>query len=326
MNWVLFAKFCYHFQIDFKHPWMHQNNFFHTAGRKFSDRREVIIISVIYPDCERICWVTPSQNGLIRVDSSLAVTFDLIPILQHNRNVGLLRFLKRRLPSFLAPLLLMPPELMLNWDRSTPQQMFSHCFCFPYSLTQLLSSKSGPLDVIYVTQQLPTGQHARLQRVLKCEMLFIGLHRMQKSSSGENKSCDILNSLDVQWMCNQVMLLYFPFPDKQPPYPGEDHNSHISTSFFSAVLWNGLLSIKIYKQDWKGVRVCQCVLPNVLVREVGMKLRKKGRVRARKGAWYRVTTKWGMSHRRMVTQTHGSVKQPPCLLITDPVAENMQHY
>lgn len=101
---------------------------------------------------------------------------------------------------------------MLNWDRSTPQQMLSHCFCVPYSLSQLPSCKSGLLDVIYVTRQLPTGQHGRLQRGLKCEMLFLGLHRKQKSSSGENKSCDILNSLDVQWMCNQVMLLYFPFP------------------------------------------------------------------------------------------------------------------
>lgn len=79
------------------------------------------------------------------------------------------------------------------------------------SRTLLSRCGSGLVDPIYETRQLPTGRPGRMQRSLKCEMLFLGIHRMQKWGSGENKSRCILNSLALQWLCNQVTLLYFVF-------------------------------------------------------------------------------------------------------------------
>lgn len=171
---------------------------------------------------------TSSQNGLIREDPSSA------DISRHTDSQH-----KEALPALVSG---KPPLGIMTrtWAHVKLRQIFSptnviiRFLCLSYSLTPFSPCESGLVDPIYVTRQLPTGQPDRLQRSLKCEMLFLGLHRMQKWCSGENKSCHILNSLDVQWMWNQVMLLYFvpsPTPNK-PPYPIENGNPHLSTSFF----------------------------------------------------------------------------------------------
>lgn len=171
---------------------------------------------------------TSSQNGIIREDSSFAETFLLI-LIHNTKRCGALEVFAvlPALVSGTAPLGVMTrPEHTLNWDRSTPQQMLSSCYSVSQSLTPFSHCESGLVDPIYVTRQLPTGRPGRLQRSLKCEMLFLGLHRIQKWSSGENKSCCILNSLEVQWLCNQVMLLYFVFHQRAISHP-ENVSGHI---------------------------------------------------------------------------------------------------
>lgn len=80
---------------------------------------------------------------------------------------------------------------------------------------------------------------------LNCEMLFLGLHWMQKWSSGENKSCHIVNSSDVQWICNQVMLLHTAPHQQQATLSHWRCQFSFSTSqFFCSTLVFGSATIK----------------------------------------------------------------------------------
>lgn len=197
---------------------------------------------------------TSSQNGLIREDPSSA------DISRHTDSQH-----KEALPALVSG---KPPLGIMTrtWAHVKLRQIFSptnviiRFLCLSYSLTPFSTCESGLVDPIYVTRQLPTGQPDRLQRSLKCEMLFLGLHRMQKWSSGENKSCHILNSLDVQWLWNQVMLLYFV-----PPHPQQATLSHWkwqSSSqhvfFLNLILCFALLFSSCQQQQEEG-RVCMCV-------------------------------------------------------------------
>lgn len=72
---------------------------------------------------------------------------------------------------------------MLNWDKSTPYQLLSSGFSiFFFFLFFPPPYGSGLEDLVSVTGQL-SEEHS-----LRCEMLFLGLHRMQNWSSGENTS------------------------------------------------------------------------------------------------------------------------------------------
>lgn len=187
--------------------------------------------------CARICWLIrhfilkwPHYGGFFRGR-------DTSPRHTTQRSVGL--SLKRVFEISPALVSGTPPpgivkrlEHMFNRDRSTPYQLSSPPILFlplsfSYSFSPPSLCGSGLGEPIYATGQLSTGQPGRLQRSLKCEMLFLGLHRThththKKWSSGENKSCHILNSGDTRWMCNQVTLLYFAFTNK-PPGPSENH-------------------------------------------------------------------------------------------------------
>lgn len=161
---------------------------------------------------------TSSQNGLIREDSSLAETFLLIATHNTKKCWALQkRFLKYCLPSFLHTSSWCHEA---TWAHVKLRQIYALptviilllCILFLHSFSSLWIWPGGS----YLCDQAAVNR-AGWQTAEEPEM-WNSISRTPQNTKMKlgRESWHILNSVDAQWMCNQVMLLY------KPPCPSEN--------------------------------------------------------------------------------------------------------
>lgn len=149
-------------------------------------------------------------------------------------------------------------EHMLNWGGSTPLRLFSSCFW-------LFSSHSFDLagGILFMwPSSCQQGGLAGCRGAWDVKMLFLGVHGIQKRSSGENKSCHTQRSVDAQWVCNQVMLLCCVLTKKRPCLSKiACCYTPISVQQITMILWLPVYQKYVLKRAGKAhVCVCRSVL------------------------------------------------------------------